>query len=104
MAKDFLNNYKTYDTSKGFGNAKKWKEAMRQRMNKDEAKAILNHESQMPYTILGISTHSTEAEIKKAFRQLIILWHPDKNQHRIKEAEEMSKKIIAAYTLLTAKQ
>ncbi|TXJ25033.1 MAG: J domain-containing protein [Chitinophagaceae bacterium] len=70
-------------------------------MSKDDATAILQQQQETPYQILGVSANATKAEIKKAFRTLIILWHPDKNQHRIQEAEAMSKKIIAAYTILS---
>ncbi|RXK86194.1 J domain-containing protein [Filimonas effusa] len=52
-----------------------------------------------PYEVLGISPEATPQEIKKAFRRLIAQWHPDKNPHP--EAEAMSKKIIAAYTILS---
>lgn len=102
MAKGFLDGYNTYDTSKGFGNAKKWQAALNERMNKEQAAAILQQEEESPYTLLGISQQATAAEIKKAFRQRITEWHPDKNQHRIEEAEAMSKKIIAAYSWLTS--
>lgn len=102
MAKGFLDGYKTYDTSKGFGNAKKWRAALNERMSKEQAAAILQQEEENPYTLLGISRQATAAEIKKAFRQRITEWHPDKNQHRIEEAEAMSKKIIAAYSWLTS--
>ena len=100
--KGFLDGYKTYDTSNGFGNAKKWREAFSQRMNKEEAKEILEKTSETPYSILGISPNASSSEIKKAYRKKIQEWHPDKNQHRIAEAEEMSKKIIAAYVDLTS--
>lgn len=101
MAKGFLDGYKTYDASKGYGSAKDWRNALRERMSKEDAELILKKEDQTPYGILDISPNATQAEIKKAFRKIISLWHPDVNQHRITEAEEMSKKIIAAYTLLT---
>ena len=101
MAKGFLNGYKTYDTSKGFGNAEKWKKAFHQRMTGDQARAILGEKSQTPFEILGIAQDANKETIKKAFRKLIMLWHPDKNPGREKEAEERSKQIIAAYTLLT---
>lgn len=100
MAKGFTDGYETYNTSGGFGNAKQWRQAFREKMTKDEAKDIIEAQEETPYTILGISTSATQAEIKKAFRQLITEWHPDRNQHRIAEAEAMSKKIIAAYTIL----
>lgn len=102
MAKGFLDGYNTYDTSKGFGNAKKWRSALNERMSREQAAAILQQEEESPHALLGVSQQATAAEIKKAFRQRIVEWHPDKNQHRIAEAEEMSKKIIAAYTWLTS--
>ena len=100
MPKGFLDGYKTYDTSKGFGSTKKWKASFNARMNSDEAKEILAAESDTPHQILGVSNSASKEEIKKAFRALISEWHPDKNPHRIAEAEAMSKKIIAAYTVL----
>lgn len=100
MAKGFLDGYKTYDTSGGFGSPKQWRKAFTERMGKEEAEAVLNSQEQTPYEILGVPATATQAQIKKAFRQLITEWHPDRNQHRTEEAEEMSKKIIAAYSLL----
>ncbi|GEP89672.1 DnaJ domain-containing protein [Chitinophaga terrae (ex Kim and Jung 2007)] len=101
MAKSFLDGYKTYDTRDGYGNAKQWKKAFNQRMSKEEAESILSRQQETPYNILQISPGATQAEIKKAYRQLIKEWHPDKNQHRSEEAEEMSKKIIAAFSMLS---
>jgi len=101
MAKGFLDGYKTYDTGKGFGSPQQWQQAFKQRMSKEDATEILDNQEQTPYEILGVSANATQAEIKKAFRKLITQWHPDVNQHRITEAEEMSKKIIAAYSVLT---
>lgn len=99
--KGLLDGYKTYDTSQGFGSAKKWRNAFRERFSRQEAEAILETGEQTPHQILRIAAGATPTEIKKAFRKLITEWHPDRNQHRIKEAEEMSKKIIAAYSLLS---
>src|SRR6218665_250643 len=103
MAKGFLEGYKTYDTSKGYGNPKQWQKAFDERMNKEDAEAVLQGQQQSPHQILGLKADATATAIKKAFRKLITQWHPDLNQHRISEAEEMSKKIIAAYSLLTGK-
>ena len=100
--KGFLDGYDTYDPSNGFGNSRKWREAFNQRMSKEEAKEILNKTTETPYSILGIPENATQKEITKAFRNKIMEWHPDRNQHRIAEAEEMSKKIIAAYVDLTS--
>jgi DnaJ-class molecular chaperone len=103
MGKGFLDGYKTYDTTKGFGNPIEWQKAFKSRMGKEEAETILQGQEQTPYEILGVATVATQTEIKKAYRKMIMVWHPDLNQHRLSEAEEMSKKIIAAYSLLTNK-
>ncbi|RKE47147.1 J domain-containing protein [Sphingobacterium detergens] len=99
--KGFLDGYKTYDTSQGYGSSKKWRSAFNERFSKQEAETIIGNEKQTPYQILGIKHGATKSEIKKAFRALVTEWHPDLNQHRLQEAEEMSKKIIAAYSLLS---
>lgn len=100
--KGFLDGYKTYDTSNGFGNPRKWRDAFQQRMSKEEAKEILEKISETPYSILGISEGASQSEIKKAYRSKLMEWHPDRNQHRTCEADEMTKKIIAAYVTLTS--
>lgn len=100
MKKGFLDGYKTYDTSAGFGNTKKWQKTFRDRFTKDEAKALFTGKAETPHEILEVAISATKEEIKKAFRRLITRWHPDKNPNNLKEAEEKSKLIIAAYTLL----
>lgn len=101
MAKGFLDGYKTYDTANGFGDPKHWQKAFKVRMGAEEAEAVLQGQQQTPHEILGIEKGATKEAIKKAFRKMITLWHPDLNQHRLAEAEEMSKRIIAAYSILT---
>lgn len=51
-----------------------------------------------PYKELGISQHSTEKEIKNAYRKLAIKHHPDKGGD-----PEKFKQIAAAYETLTNK-
>ena len=99
--KGFLDGYKTYNTDSGFGSPGEWRETFKQRMSKEDATLIITEIAQSPHEILGIKPGASPNEIKTAFRQLIRQWHPDLNQHRITEAETMSKKIIAAYTLLS---
>lgn len=101
MAKGFLEGYKTYDTSKGYGDSKKWRKAFQQRMTKAEARDVLKEVAETPYALLGVERDATQDTIKKAFRKLMMQWHPDRNAERWQEAEEMSKKLIAAYNLLT---
>lgn len=56
-----------------------------------------------PYEILGVSKNASEDEIKKAYRKLALLYHPDKNPGD-KEAEEKFKEIQNAYDSLMKKQ
>jgi molecular chaperone DnaJ len=53
------------------------------------------------YQILGVSKTATEQEIKKAYRKLAVLHHPDKNPNNQKEAEEKFKEISEAYSTLS---
>lgn len=55
-----------------------------------------------PYKLLGVSKTATEAEIKKAYRQLAKKMHPDANPGNEKAADRF-KEITAAYTLLSDK-
>jgi molecular chaperone DnaJ len=56
-----------------------------------------------PYQVLGVSKSASEDDIKKAFRQLAIETHPDKNPGD-KEAEDKFKEINAAYEILSNPQ
>lgn len=51
------------------------------------------------YTILGVQSNATAAEIKSAFKKLAIQHHPDKNPND-KNAEEQFKIINEAYQVL----
>jgi molecular chaperone DnaJ len=51
------------------------------------------------YEVLGIQKSASKDEIKKAYRKLAILFHPDKNPGN-KEAEEKFKEATEAYEVL----
>ena len=50
------------------------------------------------YNILGVSKTASQDEIKKAYRELALKYHPDRNSG--KDAEEKFKKINEAYAVL----
>lgn len=57
-----------------------------------------------PFTILGLEETATESEIKKAYKKLVIVHHPDKVKDPIlkKEAETFfAEKLAKAYQALT---
>ncbi|XP_050500094.1 dnaJ homolog subfamily C member 16 [Diabrotica virgifera virgifera] len=51
-----------------------------------------------PYQILGVSRSASQLDIRKAYKQLVKEWHPDKSNHP--NAEERFVEIKQAYELL----
>jgi hypothetical protein len=86
----------------GYGSPEEWRETFFEKMSLEDAEKIFTQfKDDSPWGVLGIRKGATQDEIKKAFRKLIMQWHPDKNPDNVKQAEAMTKKIIAAYTILT---
>ncbi|EER03104.1 chaperone protein dnaj, putative [Perkinsus marinus ATCC 50983] len=52
------------------------------------------------YSALGLTRTASEVEIKRAYRQQALRWHPDKNQDNIDEATERFQQIGRAYEIL----
>ena len=55
------------------------------------------------YQILGVTNNASEYEIKKSYRKLALLYHPDRNPNH-QEAEEKFKLISEAYAVLSDKR
>jgi len=53
------------------------------------------------YQVLGIDKGANQEEIKKAFRRMASLYHPDHNPQDPKEVEEKFKEINQAYEVLS---
>lgn len=56
--------------------------------------------AQCYYEILGIQETATGDEVKKAYRSLALVWHPDKNPNN-PEAHEKFQIILKAYETLS---
>lgn len=48
-----------------------------------------------PYDVLGLKRSASPQDIRKAYKQLVVLWHPDKNKEP--EAEDKFVLIKSAY-------
>ena len=54
------------------------------------------------YEVLGVQRNASEADIKKAYRQLAKKYHPDMNKgDKAAEAEEKFKEVNEAYSVLS---
>ncbi|KAI9079806.1 hypothetical protein K1719_038216 [Acacia pycnantha] len=56
------------------------------------------------YTILGVSSDSTSAEIRRAYRKLALQWHPDRctrTPSLLTEAKQKFQQIQEAYSVLS---
>jgi curved DNA-binding protein CbpA len=52
------------------------------------------------YQTLGVDPGADTEAIKQAYRDQLKQWHPDKNAHRLEEAEEQTKILNQAYFVL----
>ena len=56
------------------------------------------------YSVLGLDKNASETDIKKAYKQLALKTHPDKNIDNVKEAGEKFQIIKEAYDVLSNKE
>ena len=52
------------------------------------------------YEVLGVPKNATDQEIKKAYREMAMKYHPDRNPND-KEAEEKFKEAAEAYDVIS---
>jgi len=55
------------------------------------------------YKILGVARDANDAQLKKAYRKLALLHHPDKNPDNREKAEAKFKDVAEAYAVLSDK-
>ena len=53
------------------------------------------------YKILDLSRNANAKEVKKAYREMALKWHPDKNTDNVEEASKMFQDIAEAYEILS---
>jgi curved DNA-binding protein CbpA len=53
------------------------------------------------YDLLGVDQKAGQEDIKRAYREKLKEWHPDKNPEAKEEAEEITKTINVAYDILS---
>eukprot|EP01087_Luapelamoeba_hula_P021615 TRINITY_DN75_c0_g1_i1.p1 TRINITY_DN75_c0_g1~~TRINITY_DN75_c0_g1_i1.p1 ORF type:complete len:845 (-),score=269.77 TRINITY_DN75_c0_g1_i1:108-2642(-) len=78
---------------------------------KRSEKKLQDYNTEDPYIVLGLSDkrwRATEDDIKKAYRKMVLLHHPDKKAHRAKsadadddEGDAMFKSITRAFDILS---
>lgn len=56
------------------------------------------------YDVLGVDRNAETSEIKKAYHQLALKWHPDKNPDNLEESNQRFQEIQLAYDVLSDPQ
>jgi len=105
VAKGFLDGYKSYDTTQGYGSSRQWRAAFSDRMGIGEARERVGTGS--PEEILGVARGSTWSVVRAAYKKLAFECHPDRalqNGLTVEEATERFKRVVAAYTILEARR
>jgi hypothetical protein len=74
--KGFLEGYKTYDTSNGFGSVDDWKKAFEKRFN--FVSITIEQKAEKEDVLQPLYDAKDFFELRKAYRELMMKYHPDK--------------------------
>lgn len=80
------------------------KKAELAKANKEASDALGLPENATDYQVLGVANNATKDQITKAFRNLTLKWHPDRNPNNRDLASKVFNKIQAAYDALSNTQ
>jgi len=97
---DIFSKYKHYDPDKeGYGSVDQWSSAFDTRMGMEEATRRVGKDD--PLFVLGLtSLPGTLEALRSVFRKLMLKNQEAHRQNASVEAQEVVKRIIAAYTVL----
>jgi len=79
---------------------KKYEEQKKEHKQQQEKKTYSRWDSTNYYEVLGVDETATKDEIKKAYRKLAKIYHPDMSLVNKDKAEDIFKKINNAYDVL----
>ncbi len=91
--KGFMDVYKHYDISGGFGNRAEWREAFYTRLGFEVALEVLGEDD--PLVLFGLRADSTWEDVSRRWRELAVQHHPDKGGDPV-----VFKKYGAAFEVL----
>jgi len=74
--KGFMEGYKTYDTSNGFGSVDDWKKAFEKRFN--FVSITVEQKAEKEDILKPLYDAKDFFELRKAYRELMMTHHPDK--------------------------
>jgi len=99
LKRGFLDGYKTYNpNTEGYGSPEEWRDCFFERLGIDKATEVLGEED--PLSVLGITEKKPSWDvISKAYRRMILKWHPDRNPSN-EDAVKIAKQVIAAFEVL----
>ena len=74
--KGFLEGYKTYDTSNGFGSVDDWKKAFEKRFN--FVSITIEQKAEKEDVLQPLHDAKDFFELRKSYRELMMKYHPDR--------------------------